>query len=123
LRCKVCKRVHHELPDLLVPYKRFSSKSIESVIVDDKAAPVPADESTLSRWRSWFRESVSHFSGCLTSIAIKFGKSSVSDSFRKMSLLQRLWHHVGDAEGWLARVVRSVVNSNNWLHTRSAFVT
>ncbi|MGI6649770.1 MAG: DUF6431 domain-containing protein [Bacillota bacterium] len=31
LRCRHCHRIHHELPDILVPYKRHSSESIESV--------------------------------------------------------------------------------------------
>ncbi|MEW5785724.1 MAG: DUF6431 domain-containing protein, partial [Bacillota bacterium] len=26
LRCKNCKRVHHELPDIIVPYKRYNSE-------------------------------------------------------------------------------------------------
>jgi hypothetical protein len=67
-------------------------------------------------------KSAYHFSGCLVSIAIQTGKDSVED-YDSMSLLQRLWHHVGDAEGWLARIVRPIANSNNWVHTRSAFVT
>ncbi len=91
--------------------------------MDDKNTPVPADESTLLRWRAWFKGSVHHFIGCLTSIAIRLGRTSVGDFYSTMSLLQRLWYYVGDAEGWLARVVRSVVNSNNWVHTRSAFLT
>lgn len=123
LRCKTCNKIHHELPDFLIPYKRYGSKGIESVVMDDKNTPVPADESTLFRWRTWFKESVHHFIGCLTSIAIRLGRASVGDFYNTMSLLQRLWHYVGDAEGWLARVVRSVVNSNNWVHTRSAFLT
>lgn len=123
LRCRTCNKIHHELPDLIVPYKRYNSNCIESVVTDDKALTVPADESTLLRWKAWFNKSTHHFSGCLVSIAIQTGKGSVEDSYDSMSLLQRLWHHVGDAEGWLARVVRPIVNSNNWVHTRSAFVT
>ena len=123
LRCKACDKIHHELPDLIIPYKRYDSKCIESVVMDDKASPVPADNSTLLRWKAWFKESAHHFSGCLISIAIQIGKGSVEDSYDSMSLLQRFWQHVGDAEGWLARVVRPIVNSNNWVHTRSAFVT
>ncbi len=122
LRCKNCHKIHHELPDLLIPYKRYDSKCIESVVADDKTLSVPADDSTLSRWKVWFMKSAYHFSGCLVSIAIQTGKDSVED-YDSMSLLQRLWHHVGDAEGWLARIVRPIANSNNWVHTRSAFVT
>ena len=123
LRCKACNKIHHEIPDMLIPYKRYASKCIESIIMDDKTEPVPADESTLSRWRRWFKKTAHHFFGCLRSVSIRFGKGSVSENYVTMSLLRRLWHHVGDAQGWLARVVRIVVNTNNWVHTRSAFVT
>ncbi len=123
LRCKTCDKIHHELPDFIIPYKRYDSNCIESVVTDDKASSVPADESTLLRWKAWFKKLAHHFSGCMVSIAMQIGKGSVEDSYDSMSLLQRLWHHVGDAEGWLGRVVQPVVNSNNWVHTRSAFVT
>ena len=54
LYCQACRRVHHELPDLLVPYKRYDRESIESVIAGADLAQVAADESTLARWRAWF---------------------------------------------------------------------
>lgn len=123
LRCKTCNKIHHELPDLIIPYKRYDSNCIESVVTDDKATSVSADDSTLFRWKAWFKKSAHHFSGCMISIAIQTDKGSVKDSYDSMSLLQRLWHYVGNAEGWLARVVRTIVNLNNWIHTRSAFVT
>ncbi len=122
LRCEKCNKVHHELPDIIVPYKRYGSKCIESVITDKENEAVPAEESTLLRWKKWFKQTADHFYGCLRSIAISFGKSSLRDFCGRISLLHRLWHYVGDAEGWLARVVRPVVNSNNWVHTRSAFL-
>ena len=50
LCCDNCKRVHHELPDILVPYKRYGSESIEAVITGDTALTVTADESTINRW-------------------------------------------------------------------------
>ena len=105
LKCKGCGRVHHELPDILVPYKRYSSESIEAVITGDLELTVAADESTISRWRAWFISLVSYLAGALISIAA------------------RIWCHVGDGPGWLARVVRPVVNTNLWLQTRSAFLS
>jgi hypothetical protein len=33
------------------------------------------------------------------------------------SKLQRIWQYVGDAPGWLARVVRPIANLNFVLHT------
>lgn len=122
LGCVECNRVHHELPDLLVPYKRHVRESIEAVISGDPDLSVTADESTLKGWRTWFNEMADYFQGCLESINIRYGGKYVKDkSGLFKSKLQRIWQHVGDAPGWLARVVRPIANLNLWVHTRSAF--
>jgi uncharacterized protein YbaR (Trm112 family) len=122
LRCIECNRIHHELPDMLVPYKLHVSESIEAVVSNDSELSVISDESTLNRWRKWFNEKVDYFQGCLESITIRYGKESVEDkSDLPESKLQRIWHYVGDAPGWLARVVRPIANLNLWIHTRFAF--
>ena len=81
-----------------------------------------ADESTIRRWRRWFAEVANYLLGCLASITVRHDMSFAEPlSHLPESALQGIWHYVGDAPGWLARVVRSVANSNLWLHTRSAF--
>lgn len=85
---------------------------------------VTADESTIWRWRNWFLELIDYFLGCLKSIAIRYGREPVeSSSHLPKSTLQKIWHHVGDAPGWLARIVRPVANLNLWVHTRFAFLS
>jgi len=124
LKCGACKRIHHELPDILVPYKRYDSESIEAVLNGGTALSVAADESTISRWKRWFSGMVNYFLGCLISITIRYMKESVEEvSELPESSLQRIWHYVGDAPCWLSRVVRSVVNANYWVHTRLAFLS
>jgi hypothetical protein len=126
LKCLDCKRIHHELPDIIVPYKRYDRESIEAVITGGTIleVAVSADESTINRWKKWFTTMSYHFIGCLISIAIKYNKVSAKYlSELPKSVLQRIFHFVGNAPAWLARVVRSVVNSNNWAHTRSAFMS
>ena len=123
LRCERCNRVHHELPDILVPYKRYCRESIEAVVTRNVPLTVAADESTIFRWRSWFRGLVNHFLGCLASITIRNNNTVVDLIQLPQSSLQRIWCVVGDAPGWLARVVRPVANFNLWVHTRSAFLS
>lgn len=124
LGCIECNRVHHELPDMLVPYKRHVRESIEAVVSGDQDLSINADESTLKGWRAWFSEMADYLHGCLKSMAIRYGTESVKDkSNLPESKLQRIWQYVGDAPGWLARVVRPVANSNLWVHTRSAFLS
>jgi hypothetical protein len=98
LRCAECRRIHHELPDKLVPYKRHVSESIEAVVTGESKLSIPADEATLGRWRHWFNNLADYFQGCLESIKIRYGNESVNDaSLLPKSKLQRIWHHVGDA--------------------------
>lgn len=125
LRCRNCQRVHHELPDILVPYKRHCSESIESVVSEtDQAVSVPADDSTLFRLRCWFAGLAEHLAGCLQSVFIRVhGKTAGELSGPPQSALQRIWKVVGKASGWLARVVRPLANMNLWVHTRSAFLS
>lgn len=124
LRCCHCSRIHHELPDVLVPYKRYASEAIEPVVADEPALSVAVDESTLTRWRHWFAECAEHFAGCLESIRIRYGHDSAQEpSALASSVLQRIWHYVGESPLWLARVVRPVANTNHWIHTRSAFLS
>lgn len=122
MRCVKCRKIHHELPDILVPYKRYGRESLEAVLDDDNKLSIPADESTLKRWKSWFLERADYIQGCLNSIVIRYGQDSAEEKSRlPQSKLQRIWHIVGDAPGWLGRVVRPLVNLNLWVHTRSAF--
>lgn len=85
---------------------------------------VSADESTLFRWKSWFSHLITYLLGCLQSISVRLGIESVEDTPPlPKSPLQKVWCFVGDASGWLARVVRPLGNLNLWVHTRSAFLS
>jgi hypothetical protein len=125
LRCGSCRRIHHELPDCLVPYKRYEASCVENGIATEvEELGIAADNSTLCRWRSWLNELITYFLGCLASIAIRFHLDTVKPSSdASQPAHHRLGHYVGDAPGWLARTVRSVSNSNLWLHTRSAWLS
>lgn len=123
MRCQNCSRIHHELPDLLVPYRRHEFTSIEKALEDPKAAGVAADESTLSRWRNWFNAWSVYAAGCLQSITHRFPGSVQSTSALAHTVLQSIGHFVGDAPGWLARIVRPMVNLHLWTQTRSAFLS
>ncbi|ULO04805.1 hypothetical protein H1230_16785 [Paenibacillus sp. 19GGS1-52] len=47
LRCAGSRKIHHELPDLLVPYKRYESGSMEQVLTEPEASvSVCAETST-----------------------------------------------------------------------------
>ena len=114
LRCKPCGRMHHELPDLLIPYKRYDAESIEGVLAKPATGDVAADESTIFRWRSWFQVWAMYAVGVMQSISIRFHLPVEKASRPLQSVLHRLGRYVGNAAGWLRRVVRPMANSNLW---------
>ncbi|WP_407653184.1 DUF6431 domain-containing protein [Alicyclobacillus acidoterrestris] len=121
LRCTECHRIHHELPDILVPYKRYDRESIEQIITESSPS-VGADESTIRRVRQWFETWSSYATGCLVAIANRHGRV-LEPSYPTQSSLHRIGHLVGDAVGWMARAVRPIANLHLWTHTRSACVS
>lgn len=117
-RCKNCGRIHHELPDMLVPYKLHELESIEQILTQGKSKPVtiPVDDSIIRGWRIWFNDRANHFIGCLRAIQSRIQRVEENARFQPpRSSLQRIYELVGSAKNWLARVVRPVANSNNWL--------
>ena len=123
LRCKDCSKIHHELPDCLVPYKRYASLSIEQVLSEVRP-DLAADEVTLYRLKKWFHGLLPYLMGGLRSIAIRLGQKEVKEqSVPSQSVHQRIGHYVGNEPGWLARIVRCLVNANLWVHTRFAFLS
>lgn len=82
-------------------------KSIEAPVGGETALSVTADESTLWRWRRWFWALAAYFLGCLTALAARYAIASAEGrSTLPRSALHRIWQLVGEAPGWLARVVR-----------------
>ncbi|WP_236620369.1 DUF6431 domain-containing protein [Sporolactobacillus laevolacticus] len=72
LCCGTCSKIHHELPDLLLPYKRYESCCFEKAISQPNKNDVATDNSTLFRWNRWFLEFIDYWLACLHSIALRF---------------------------------------------------
>ncbi|WP_282434474.1 DUF6431 domain-containing protein, partial [Desulfosporosinus acididurans] len=117
MRCVNCRRIHHELPDCLVPYKRYESACIESVVSDRPGlSDVAADNSTLYRLRFWFAAIYPYFLNCLNTIAIRLAQGRVKEpSVPTLSVHQKIGCYVEPTPGWLARIVRPIVNANLWI--------
>ncbi len=115
----MCGKIHHELPAMLVPYRRHVGESMEAVLEGHPFLNTPADESTLRRWRLWFTELVLRFLGILEAAA-RISATKTDTALFAGNALQRIRFYLGDAGGWLGRLVQTTVKSNNWVHTRSA---
>ena len=103
LRCKSCRVIHHELPDILVPYKRHCAKTVKN-IVDDKPESTCCDDRTAKRIKAWWEACRLYFENVLVSLSEKYG---VVFSQRPAP----------------REIVRAVVNANLWIHTRSAYLS
>ena len=105
LRCKGkrCRVIHHELPDILVPYKRHCAKTVESV-VNDKAENTCCDDRTAIRIKAWWEACRLYFEKALASLSAKYGV-------------------VFSQQPAPREIVRALVNANLWIHTRSAFLS
>lgn len=119
LRCPKCKRIHHELPDILIPYKRYLSECIESII-EGREDEVCCENSSIYRIKEWFKYIMEYIAGSLGAIAARMG---IETEVKEKSALQRIKEYVGREKGWLKRAVRTMVNTNNWVHTRLAFMS
>lgn len=126
LRCKQCEKIHHELPDLMIPYKRYAASVVEETIFQTSHLTVAVDESTLYRWRKWFHELIDYWLFILQSILIQFQKNEASIvdlSSRLLPVHKRVGQWFGSAPGWLGKIVHPVANRHFWIHTRSAFLS
>ncbi|WP_252183451.1 DUF6431 domain-containing protein [Rossellomorea vietnamensis] len=68
LRCQQCNKIHHELPDLMIPYKRYAADVIEETIFQTAHLTVAADESTIYGWRKWFSTLIDYWLFILQSL-------------------------------------------------------
>jgi hypothetical protein len=103
LRCGTCRKIHHELPDRVVPYKRHSAETIEEIVAG-RADGVNCEESTVRRIKRWWEAYQLYFKSILASLREKYETEfSVSPTPKE--------------------IVRAVVNANLWVHTRSAFLS
>jgi hypothetical protein len=50
LYCEKCHRTHIEYPDIIVPYKHYSAKTIEDALQEEHLE-CTAENSTIYRWR------------------------------------------------------------------------
>jgi hypothetical protein len=101
LRCQnqSCRKIHHELPDRIIPYKRHCAETVEKVI-NGNVGDVCCDFVTESRIRAWWETFRLYFESVLTSLQVKYGTAFfVNMTPREM--------------------VRAVANTNLWVHTRS----
>jgi len=95
LYCTKCNQIHHELPDCIVPYKRYSAEVIERATKGD-ARQDTCSESTAARFRNWWAAVKPYFLHILRTLVSKYDVAfGTPPTFKE--------------------TVRAVANSNNWI--------
>lgn len=95
LRCTNCHKIHLELPDFLIPCKRYFKEIIVDLL-NGEDNPVPYDSSVRNRIKSWFNRRKEYFENALQSLA---ARNLLSPDFRNFPILNfarelvnyRLW--------------------------------
>ena len=112
LRCRTCRRIHHELPDCIVPYKRYNSAAIEAALTSDGSTGCfPGENSTVYRLKRWFAGLRAYFETVLRSLPYLYQRDRIlAEETGKLLPLAPLRL----SSGWLADLVRKVANSGRW---------
>ena len=100
LRCDDCRKIHHELPDMVVPYKRHCAETIENVVVGE-VVNICCDFVTEYRIKRWWAAFCLYFESVKVSLQIKY-------------------RAVFSASPTPKEIVRAITNTNLWVHTRTA---
>jgi len=104
VRCNGCGKIHHVLPDTIVPYKRFDAKTIEAVIGGTpEQALCELEEQEIYRIKTWWRYMVRYIS---RKASVVFAKKEIQIS----------------PESTLSMIVRALANTHLWPGTRSVLV-
>jgi hypothetical protein len=118
LRCMVCKKLHTEIPDVIQPYKRYDSATIQRAIDGGPGlSPCVADDSTIRRWKSSFRESAPDMAQRLASLYARETDGSVPAGAAPRILSGVM----SGNDRWLPFVMALLINGGHKLYTRFAF--
>lgn len=117
LKCKSCHRLHNALPEILVPYKHYTTEVIsgvldETITVGDlENGDYPCEE-TMNNWHHWLMENQEYIDGYMKSLGYRilgFGEDLLHS---KVSLLTRLRK---SSEVWLETILCFIYNSGGRL--------
>ena len=120
-------KYHRELPDIVIPYKRYDTESIEEAITHSNSdITVAADHSTIWRWRKWFKLSETYIIMALISVLAVIENNIESSSLAIPNLknpIEQIKEIVSRKVKWLNEAARILVNATKWIFNRSAFLS
>ncbi|MDO5423019.1 MAG: DUF6431 domain-containing protein [Eubacteriales bacterium] len=115
LRCISCLKISHELPDRIIPYKRYETSVIAAVLTEAECAEQdcsPCENSTVFRWKLWFFLLREYFEN--------FIRNQINQFQCKAIILLPLYPLKRQHKKWLNTLIYHLVNENQWEQTRYA---
>ncbi len=100
-RCKGCGRIHHELPDMLIPYKQHIAATVEKIYSGNRW-DVCCDDNEIRRIYLW-----------LMQVFLPMAASLYSPQPTAQRVLLRR-SISGSPPGWLSELVYRLVSENRW---------
>lgn len=122
LKCLNCNKIHHELTDFMIPYKRYSSDLISDVIGGKSDSDM--DPQQVKKIHHWFALRLRSLVGLARrafKVDLNLAVSHEPDG--TLSNLDWLKSCFAYHPNWLAHLVRLLVNLNLWPHTRSVWLS
>jgi hypothetical protein len=95
------------LPYLVVPYKRFCSGSIETLLDDESDDIVACDSRLVPKVKRWFKGAMDKFMGVIRSRRALRPEPGVDPS--------PSWEDYRREPGWMARLVWEVTFCGGWI--------
>ena len=105
-----------------MPYKRHESETIKQIIsgpADEVERTYPCEASTVYRIKVWFSLLREYLESSIQALKELYASDTVL--YAQLCELVPLHAIMRRTDGWLKRLVRIVVNSGRWPHTRSAY--
>jgi len=132
LKCgnEACPTTYHrELPDIIIPYKRYNTQAVEEALEQDNShVAVAADGTTIWRWRKWFETKATNIVMALISVAVTVRDDADSSSLAIQNQkidnpIETIKTIVSRKVKWLNEAVRILVNSSKWVFNCSAYLS
>jgi len=118
LRCKGCKKLHTELPDIIQPYKHYDSETIQKVLDGSaEVAACSADDSTIRRWKNEFAEAKRDINQRLASVYARMSDGKVLIS-ATVNILDKI---KAETKRWFSFVMTLLINNGHKICTQFAF--
>lgn len=117
LKCPTCKKIHHELPNFMIPYKRQCTATVSHILEGNDLYDL--SEKVVTRIHHWFNLRVNAFIGLVGQLfknELRLPHIILpNDVFSKLDWLKAQFAH---HPKWLNHLVHALLFSGLWPHTR-----